>query len=86
MKIFKNMLANECVWDKQRCANDLWKDMIMRVRKVVKEGLGESKGYIRVKKRPGGGIIMFKRKLNSRNSVLKIYISVIMRKIESNID
>ena len=36
MRIFNNMLANECVWDKQGCANDLWKEI-----------LGESKGYIR---------------------------------------
>ena len=47
MRIFKNMLANECVWDTQGCANDLWKEMIMMMRKVAKEILGESKGYIR---------------------------------------
>ena len=39
MRIFNNMLANECVWDKQGCANDLWKEI-----------LGESKGYIKRKK------------------------------------
>ena len=50
MRTFKNMLANECVWDKQGCANDLWKEMIMMVLKVAKEILGEFKGYIRREK------------------------------------
>ena len=50
MRIFKNRLMNECVWDKQGCANDLWKELSMLVRQVAKEVLGESKGYIRRKK------------------------------------
>ena len=35
MRIFKNRLINECVWDKQGCANDLWKELSMMVRKVA---------------------------------------------------
>ena len=50
MRIFKNRLMNECVWDKQGCANDLWKELSMLVRQVAKEVLGKSKGYIRRKK------------------------------------
>ena len=34
-----------------------------------------------VKRRPGGGIIMFKRKLNLKNNVLRICKYVIVRKI-----
>ena len=40
MKIFKNMLMNECRWDKQGCANDLWIDLSMIMRKIAKEVLG----------------------------------------------
>ena len=47
---FKNRITNECVWDKQVSANDLWKEMIKRVLKIAKEILGESKSYIRCKK------------------------------------
>ena len=61
-------------------------ELSMMVREVAKEVLGESKGYIRRKRRPGGGITIFKRKLNSRNNVLRIHIYVIVRKIGSNID
>ena len=50
MRIFKNRLMNECVWDKQGCANDFWKELNMMMRKIEKEVLGESKGYIRRKK------------------------------------
>ena len=47
---FKNRMTNECVWDKQVSANDLWKEMIKRVLKIAKEFLGESKSYIRCRK------------------------------------
>ena len=39
-----------------------------------------------VERRLGGEILVFKRKLNSKNNVLRIYICVIMRKIGLNID
>ena len=43
-------MTNECVWDKQVNANDLWEEMIKKVLKIAKEILGESKSYIRCKK------------------------------------
>ena len=51
MRIFKNKLVNECVWEAQGCTNESWKEMIMMVLKVAKEILGESKGYIRREKK-----------------------------------
>ena len=44
---FITRLANECVWEKQGCANEMWNEMTVMVRKVAKEILGESKGIIR---------------------------------------
>ena len=47
MRNFINRLANECVWEKQGCANEMGNEMTVMVRKVAKEILGESKGIIR---------------------------------------
>ena len=100
MGIFTNRLANECFWEKQGCADEMWKEITVMIRKDAKEILGESKGIIRrdketwwwnqrvllgVIRRPGGGIIKSKRKLNLRNSVTRKFTCVIMREIGRSI-
>ena len=30
MRIFKNKLVNECVWEAQGCTNESWKEMILK--------------------------------------------------------
>ena len=42
---FITRLANECVWEKQGCANEMWNEMTVMVQKVAKEILGESKRF-----------------------------------------